>query len=70
MTEKKPTPATKTTQKKVNRDGCSASINLTDVMPQFEKLKSHCEKQAPWAKHNNADIVRFAILHAANSLKD
>jgi hypothetical protein len=58
-----------TATKKAKRDGSSASINLTDVMPQFEKLKEHCKNQAPWAKHNNADVVRFAIMHAAANLK-
>jgi hypothetical protein len=61
--------AEKAAQKKTNRDGHSTSINLNDVMSQFEKLKDHCQKQAPWVNHNNADIVRFAIIYAADNLK-
>jgi hypothetical protein len=54
--------------KKKQRDGNSASIDLSSVKDDFEKLKKHCQDQAPWSKHNNSDIVRFAIIHAAKNL--
>lgn len=61
--------AEKTTAKAKKRDGRSASVDLTEVMPDFEKLKAHCKNNAPFVKLNNSDIVRFAIIHAAKHLE-
>ncbi|MCU7840896.1 MAG: hypothetical protein KZQ94_16140 [Candidatus Thiodiazotropha sp. (ex Troendleina suluensis)] len=63
-------PETNTTAiKKKRNEGNSASVDLTDIMDAFNKLKAHCEERAPWDNNiKRTNVIRFAIMHAAKHL--
>jgi hypothetical protein len=63
-----------TTKKKVTAkpttDKSTVSANLKGIEPQFEELRKQVIKKAPWASDpSNSDVVRFAIITAAQAIE-
>jgi hypothetical protein len=62
------TPSERNAQRGEKREGNTVSINIEAVKEPFEILAEHCKKEAPWMNITNADVARFAIMKAAESL--
>ena len=68
MADKKETNMTDKPKPKTERGTVSFDITDPKIKNAFDSIREECSRLTPWSTVTNADVIRYALMVAADTL--